>query len=127
MGRRAKNKQAAPVPFVEVKASSEKPSAKKLGKRKQSPEQENRPLKKVKAKTSTKSLKDEAKTKKSSKQKAKKAGEDDDEDSGWEGVQDLNEEKKCVLLPFLCSIKAHWVSELFSRTVMAKKLGSLET
>lgn len=107
MGRRAKNKQAAPVPFIEVKASSEKTSAKKLGKRKQSPEQENRPLKKVKAKTSTKSLKDDAKTKKLSKEKAKKAGVDDDEDSGWEGVQDLNEEKKCVLLLLLRSVKAH--------------------
>lgn len=113
MGRRAKNKQAAPVPFIEVKASPEKPSAKKLGKRKQAPEQENRPLKKVKAKSSSK---DDAKSKKSSKRETKKA-EDEDEDSGWEGVQDdmdLKEEKKCALSSSPCSVYSLVCRALFA-------------
>ena len=94
MGRRAKNKQAAPAPFIEVKASLDKPSAKKLGKRKQSPEQENRPAKKVKAKSSSKSLKDDKKRK-----LRRDIEEEDEDESGWEDVEDdadLIEEKKYV-------------------------------
>ena len=47
MGRRAKNKQGDPTPLVDKTA--DKPSSKKLGKRKEVPDEEaSRPVKKVK-------------------------------------------------------------------------------
>lgn len=51
MGRRAKNKQGAPTPFIEV--SAEGPSPKKLGKRKEVPEgdEQKRSVKKAKQAT----------------------------------------------------------------------------
>jgi hypothetical protein len=49
MGRRAKNKQAAPIPFSEPRENDSHPSPKKLGKRKAEAEDvETRPVKKVK-------------------------------------------------------------------------------
>ena len=86
MGRRAKNKQAAPAPLVSTA------SPKKSVKRKQSPEKENRPSKKIKAKESTKSLN----------KKRKEPVEENDIDSasasgsGWDDVADgdLNAAKR---------------------------------
>jgi ribosomal RNA methyltransferase Nop2 len=50
MGRRAKNKQAAPIPFSEARDNGNRPSPKKLGKRKAEAEdtESNRPVKKAK-------------------------------------------------------------------------------
>ena len=48
MGRRAKNKQAAPIPFQKVEKDHSRPSAKKLGKRKADPDETTQPKKKAK-------------------------------------------------------------------------------
>lgn len=48
MGRRAKNKQAAPIPFQEVEKDYSRPSAKKLGKRKADSDEATQPRKKTK-------------------------------------------------------------------------------
>ncbi|KAI5122078.1 hypothetical protein M0805_006060 [Coniferiporia weirii] len=85
MGRRAKNKQSAPAPFVE-KIGNGRPSPKQLGKRKQSPEQMDRPAKKVKAKVGPGPL---DKAKKSAKDKnIGRLSEEKDAGSDWEGIDD---------------------------------------
>ncbi|KAH8117345.1 NOL1/NOP2/sun family RNA met [Phellopilus nigrolimitatus] len=101
MGRRAKNKQSAPTPLTE-KNNGDRPSYKKLGKRKQSPEQENRPAKKVKAKEAPKSLSN-SKDRKAKGKPANPKGDDDDEveesgGSAWEDVDEdsLKAEKKAL-------------------------------
>ena len=100
MGRRAKNKQGPPAPLVEKKNVQEIPSAKKLGKRKQEPETENRPTKKVKAKENAKPSDKSDKKNATKKQKKPKARIDESESengSGWEDVEgddDLVEEQR---------------------------------
>ncbi|KAL5533139.1 NOP2 [Sanghuangporus sanghuang] len=92
MGRRAKKKQAPPVPLVEKNAPNvERPSSKRHGKRKQSPEPENRPTKKAKPQEHSKSSTKPSNEKENKKYKsAKKQAEEDegDEVSGWEDVDD---------------------------------------
>ncbi|TFK54980.1 NOL1/NOP2/sun family putative RNA met [Heliocybe sulcata] len=97
MGRRAKNKQGAPEPFAD--SESKKLSAKKLGKRKAEPEDEERPGKKVRedkkavAKEGVKKKVSFSSDKKPEGRKGKKSEvieESDGEGSsvGWEDVEE---------------------------------------
>lgn len=89
MGRRAKNKQAAPVPFQEVKQDYSRPSAKKLGKRKADSDEAIRPTKKVKESDSRTGNKPKASSKsKPAPKETKKSKPDADESEGWEDVED---------------------------------------
>ena len=125
MGRRAKNKQAAPEPFAPAKGANDQPSAKKLGKRKADADVDakeslgKRPVKKAREDDERSQKVSNAKAKKtqavekgrklSGKSKPKKRkDEDEDEDDdgasassseGWEGVaddEDLGAQAKCV-------------------------------
>ena len=101
MGRRAKNKQAAPIPLHEPGENDNRPSPKKLGKRKAVEEdtQSSRPAKKVKETVSkgTGKLKGTGKDKftgkggkydgKAKDSKRKVAGSDEVSE-GWEDVED---------------------------------------
>lgn len=87
MGRRVKSKQSDPkAPLEEGKR--EKPSAKKLGKRKQEPEPEQRPTKKAKGKENKKS----SKVKPNGKSAARRKSSDDSDASGWDDVDEDEEE-----------------------------------
>ena len=92
MGRRAKNKQSDPAPLTEK--STEKTSSKKLGKRKEVPDEEtSRPVKKVKqtnGESKTKTSKDKKDKKSASKKGNKSKGLDDSigSEEGWEDVDD---------------------------------------
>ena len=83
MGRRAKNKQAAPEPLLERAI----PSDKKLGKRKQEPVHDTRPSKKVKAKESVSSRNSRNKLGKVERKKLKDY-DSEGEGSGWDDVED---------------------------------------
>ncbi|PAV23644.1 NOL1 NOP2 sun family RNA met [Pyrrhoderma noxium] len=84
MGRRAKNKQPAPEPLQERSSLPDK----KLGKRKQEPDQDTRPAKKVKAKENAPLKKAQNKSVKDKKRKDKKVPESEGEGSGWDDVDD---------------------------------------
>jgi len=102
MGRRAKNKQAAPTPFSDSKNNGGHLSPKKLGKRKAESEdvETNRPVKKVKeaqskggrGKIKTKTtgkVKDKAgKIREKAKVSNSKVAGSDEADEGWEDVDD---------------------------------------
>ena len=111
MGRRAKNKQGDPQPFAQVQENAERPSQKKLGKRKaeevdaptkrpakKAKDAEGRPAKPIKPAASKGkdkiAVKGDAKAKASAAQGKKKRVEFDDEDEGagssegWEDVED---------------------------------------
>ena len=93
MGRRAKNKQSDPEPITAAK-SADRPSSKKLGKRKEVPDEESsRPVKKVKqvnGESKAKASKTSKDKKSSSKKSKKSKGWDEDAGSedGWEDVDD---------------------------------------
>lgn len=91
MGRRAKNKQAAPIAFQEVKQDYSRPSAKKLGKRKADSDETIRPTKKAKESDSRTGDKPKPKTSiksKTVKKEKKVSKQDADESEGWEDVED---------------------------------------
>jgi 25S rRNA (cytosine2870-C5)-methyltransferase len=107
MGRRAKNKQAAPIPFSDSKDNGRHPSPKKLGKRKAEPEdiETSRPVKKVKE-TQSKGSTGKPKTKTTGGVKGKddktrekvkvsnsKVAGSDEASEGWEDVDDENDLK----------------------------------
>ena len=95
MGRRAKNKQPAPEPLQERSSLPDK----KLGKRKQEPDQDTRPAKKVKAKENAPLKTAQNKSVKDKKRKDKKASESEGEGSGWDDVddeEDIIEEKRYI-------------------------------
>lgn len=94
MGRRAKNKQAAPEPLLERASLSDK----KLGKRKQEPVHDTRPSKKVKAKESVSSRNSRNKLGKVERKELKDY-DSEGEGSGWDDVEDeegLNAEKRTL-------------------------------
>lgn len=104
MGRRAKNKQADP-PSIVGRNERYKPSAKKLGKRKQSPEPESRPTKKAKGKENGKLLKQKSKPK----AKPSRKPANDSDASVWEDVDndgdlELGTEQKYVSALYLRDI-----------------------
>lgn len=81
MGRRAKNKQAPPAPLFDSAKRNAKTSPSKLGKRKEVPEAApTKPSKKPKA------IPDATAGSKGKKKAV--AFEDDDEEAGWEDVDD---------------------------------------
>jgi ribosomal RNA methyltransferase Nop2 len=101
MGRRAKNKQAAPIPLSESKENGRHLSPKKLGKRKAELEdtETNRPVKKVKESQSKGTVKSKTKTTREIKSKGrhtrdkpkvtkKKVAGSDGDSEGWEDVDD---------------------------------------
>ena len=114
MGRRAKNKQSAPEPLAAAKVANDRPSAKKLGKRKADADvdaKENlskRPAKKARETDGRVPNSMQGKTQNQALEKGKKLGgkikskrrDDEDEDEGeasgsssegWEGVEDDEE------------------------------------
>lgn len=95
MGRRAKNKQAAPIPISDLRESDNRPSPQKLGKRKavEADSQNSRATKKVKeieprvrgkAESAAKSGKNEGKGKVSK----RKIAASHEASEGWEDVED---------------------------------------
>ncbi|KAH7923510.1 NOL1/NOP2/sun family putative RNA met [Leucogyrophana mollusca] len=106
-GRRTKYKQAAPTPLPEVKDKADRPSTKKLGKRKADPDGDieersnTRPTKKVKENTEqpakskkvvtfAKPPKTQGKSKTTDKGKKSKKVEEPDSD-GWEDASDMDD------------------------------------
>jgi 25S rRNA (cytosine2870-C5)-methyltransferase len=102
MGRRAKNKQAAPIPFSDSKDNGRHPSPKKLGKRKAEAEdiETSRPVKKIKetqskrgiGKSKTKITGEvkgkDGKTREKAKVSNTKVAGSDEASEGWEDVDD---------------------------------------
>jgi hypothetical protein len=103
MGRRAKNKQAAPIPFSEPRESDNRPSPKKLGKRKAVEEdpRSSRPAKKVKeiesrvtGKVKPKSTgkvkftAEGGKNERKAKDSKRKTAASDEGSEGWEDVEE---------------------------------------
>ena len=111
MGRRARNKQGDPAPLIEVPANApQRPSAKKLGKRKADTEEDGftkRPTKKSKEVKGGKGLTRVAKSTKSAEPQERRRKtvvvEDESASSdGWENVEDdaeLEASKRCAAIP----------------------------
>ncbi|KAF7967830.1 hypothetical protein HWV62_32953 [Athelia sp. TMB] len=86
MGRRSKNKQAAPLPLYDPTAEP-RPSTKKLGKRKADRDEDGPASKKVKGVGKEKSA-GKTKSGPAKKPKKKAAGSDGEGSDGWEDVED---------------------------------------
>lgn len=139
MGRRAKNKQAAPQSLAPANDASDRPSAKKLGKRKADADIDakeslsKRPAKKARENDERlqKAANGKAKTQavekgeKLSKSNRRKNQEDEDEDDassgsseGWEGVsddEDLKTKAKYVLQDVLLRYPESLIYHVFYR------------